>query len=845
MLLFNLFSLIKTAREMGKDVATGALQYHLALRRLNRQFRSRPVRGRFQTLGKVSGFDSLPHGLVIHAERGHLEIIFTAPDIVRVRMSRTGTFAPPFSYALAQVDWPPVTVQTGSDGTHVTLQSDQLVCRVRRDTCHLTVETPSGETVSTDSEGFAFREDQVRWTRQLPADETCHGLGQRAAGLNLRGHEWALWNADPVLYNRGDDPVYFSIPFYLGVRPTQAVGILWDNPARGAVDTGSKNADEMSFFAESGELRFYLIAGPTAAAILERYTTLTGRIPLPPIWTLGFHQCRWSYDSEAEFRTLAKEFRERRLPCDVLYFDIDYMDGFRCFTWNRERFPMLPKLLSDLEAQGFKSVAIIDPGIKVDPDYDVYKDGLRQGVFLTYPNGKLVSAPVWPGTCHFPDFSKAAVRAWWGGYVARLVQAGFAGLWNDMNEPALITGFGTNTLPDYVVHDWDGAGQTHVGGGHNTYGLLMARATREGLRKAKPDQRPFVMTRAGFAGAQRYTSSWTGDNVSTWDHLKLSISMVLNLGLSGMPVSGPDVGGFGGAPDGELFARWMQVGSMLPYFRVHSAKGTPRQEPWSFGPQVEAISRQAIELRYRLLPYLYSVFAQASQQGMPIIRPLFMADPADDHLRECDDAFMLGDALLVAPIVEKGATQRTLYLPKGVWYEFDTGKLIDGARSVSIDAPLERLPLYVRAGKVLPMWPLMQYVGEKPLEEMHLRAFAGSNETTFYEDSGQGLDYQNGAYRWSYFTCKFLPSGQFAVEWRRAGQYTPPYAQVRVELVGISGEPEAVMIDGQNAPIWYYEAGMVEFVTRPFSEARIVGRSPQSSGAQQTLPRPPRSSSDT
>jgi alpha-glucosidase len=815
------------------------LRYNAAARARTRRFGQKPPRGRFQSLGQVIGVEQTARGLHVQAERGYLAIEFVTPDVVRVRMRQTADFPPPFSYAIANIDWPAVTPRYRSEQASLSVSAGQLICRIERSSCRLTFLTAGGQVVCQDKDGIAWREREVRWTRQLPQQEGCFGLGERAHGLNLRGERLALWNTDPHHYKRGDDPLYASIPFYLGLQPGRACGILWDNPARGYVDLGATRPDEMTFLAEDGELRFYLFVGPNTAEVLKQYTDLTGRMPLPPLWALGFHQSRYSYESEAVFHQVAKEFRERKLPCDVLYFDIDYMDGFRVFTWDRKRFPTLPGLLADLSRQGFKSVAIIDPGIKVDPGYDVYDDGVKQDVFLKYPDGALTTGPVWPGDSHFPDFTSARVRAWWAEQVAPLIYAGFTGFWNDMNEPTIFI-HSNNTLPDYVVHDWDGAGRSHLQGGHNVYGMLMARATREGLQKQRPDQRHFVMTRAAYAGAQRYTSAWTGDNMSTWDHLRLSISMVLNMGLSGMAFTGPDVGGFAGTPDGELYTRWMQLGSMLPYFRAHTANGTPAQEPWSYGESYEKIARAALELRYQLLPYIYSTVAQCAQSGIPIARPLFMADPTDDNLRTIDDSFMLGDSLLVAPVLEKGATKRDVYLPRGVWYEYHTGKLIDGAQRVTVDAPLERLPLYVRAGRVIPMWPVMQYVGEKRLDEARLRVYAGSGETTIYEDAGEGLGYQHGDYRWSYFTCKFLPSGQFAIEWRRAGQYQPPYQQVRVEVVGISGEPESVALDGQSAPIWYYEDGIVEYIVKPFAETRVIGRSHTSSEAQQTIPRRPR-----
>jgi alpha-glucosidase len=347
------------------------------------------------------------------------------------------------------------------------------------------------------------------------------------------------------------------------------------------------------------------------------------------------------------------------------------------------------------------------------------------------------------------------------------------------------------------------------------------------------------MTRAAYAGAQRYASSWTGDNIATWDHLRLSLSMVLNLGLSGIPLTGPDVGGFAGTPDGELFARWMQLGSMLPYFRVHSAKGKPPQEPWSYGELYESINRKTLERRYQLLPYLYSAVAQCAQDGTPIARPMFMADPGDPALRDLDDQFMLGDALLVAPVLEPGSVDRKVYLPRGVWYEYATGRMIDGARQITAAAPLDALPLYARAGQVIPLWPVMQHTGEQPLDELRLRVYAGNGESTVYEDAGEGLAYQQGDYRWSYFTCKFLASGQFALEWRRTGRYQPAYQQVRVEIVGISGEPQSVMLDGQGAPVWYYESGIVELVAGTFDDAHIIGQGGESGPAEDTLLHPP------
>lgn len=832
-------SWISVGRDMGLAPLWDALRYRGMKWYVQRRYRRPRPSGPFQTPGRVLSSEPCPNGLILRAERASVELIALGEEVVRVRLSPSGDFAPIFSYAVIGGGEPPRTLRISEQIQTILLETERMLCQVHRDTCHLTLLTPHGHLLSEDAEGLAWRGPEVRWSRRLPPDESCHGLGERASGFNLRGKRLGLWNTDPGAgYKRDSDPLYTSIPFYAGVRGELAFGVLWDNPARGTVDLGASDRATMTFSAEEGELCFYLLAGPTLPDVMRQFTALVGRMPLPPLWALGFQQSRWSYKTPAEFRRLAHEFRTRQLPCDVLYFDIDYMDGYRVFTWDREVFTDLPGLVDELAAQGFKSVAILDPGIKVDARYSVYQSGLREDVFLKLPNGRPVTAPVWPGMCHFPDFTRPAAREWWAGHVRHLVETvPFAGLWNDMNEPAVIAYRAGITLPDAVQHDWEGLGRSHAGGGHNVYGMLMARATREGMAQARPDARPFVMTRAAYAGAHRYTSSWTGDNAATWDHLRLSISMVLNCGLSGMAFTGPDVGGFAGEPDGELFARWMQAASLLPYFRVHTMAGTAPQEPWSYGERVEAIARRSLEWRYRLLPYLYSVTAQCAQDGLPIVRPVLLADPADARLHGIDDAYLVGDALLVAPVLEPGATTRTVVLPRGTWYELDTGQAVVGGQTVTVAAPLERLPVYVRAGAVIPLWPVMQYVGERPVEELLLRVYAGDGESAFYEDAGEGLAYQQGDYRWSYFTVQLLSSGSLAIEWRRTGSYEPPYRQVRVEVIGWADELETVLVDGQGAPVWYSENGVVEFIAPPFGEVRLVPRTEAS--CADTLPHRP------
>lgn len=789
-----------------------------------------------QTLGRIESFQSIDGGLLVQTQNAALSLMFLAPNLLQVRVRPDRQFPEAFSYAIDANFKPSVPKATiTEDANAVLVGAGAMACLISRNDSRLQVILPSGQHISIDSgNGLAWRGEEVFWTRHLPRQERCHGLGQRASNLNLRGKKLAFWNWDNTDYKRDTDPVYYSIPFYLGVHEQYALGILWDNPARGSVDLGAVSPEQMQFSSETGELRFYIIGDLSADKVLKRYFELSGAPLLPPLWAFGYHQSRWSYTPSGKFRQIATEFRKRQIPCDVLHFDIDYMDGYRVFTWNKQTFGDMAFLLKELKTQGFKSVAIVDPAIKADPAYEAFASGKAAGVFHTYPDGSLFLAPVWAGESAFPDFTNPSTRTWWANRIASLVELGFDGLWNDMNEPVVFAPKSSATLPDYIPAEWDGRKSTHLAGAHNVYGMQMSRATCAGILKARPDERIFTLTRAGYAGSQRYGGSWTGDNDATWDHLRLSLSMVLNLGLSGVVFTGPDIGGFRGKASPELYARWIQAASLFPFFRTHTAAGTPDQEPWSYGPEVEAIARKFINLRYQLLPYIYSSFAQCASVGKPLIYPTFLYDPEDSRLHNQDDVFMLGEALLVAPILENGARSREVYLPRGVWYDFWTGKLIDGSRTVTVEAPLDSMPIFAKAGKVIPMWETQQYVGEKTINELKIVAYAGSGETTIYEDRGHGLNYLNGDYRWSYFTLSFLSSGQFAIDWRTAGNYTPPYTKARLEVVGISNEPERVLVDGQQAAVWFFERGIVEILGKPFQSVRLVGKARDDSSAAKT-----------
>jgi alpha-glucosidase len=723
---------------------------------------------------------------------GVLRLDILAEDLVRFRLLPAGrqSAPPPFSYALdPDAEWPPVTFGLEEGANGLTIRTGRLICRVDKVPCRLSFYDARGRPLSEAAGGLGFRGQGAFCTRRLAEAEAIYGLGEKAFDLNLRGRTVEMWNTDPETFAPGVDPIHLCIPTLIAQRQGRAYGLFFDNPGRARFDLGQTLSEQLRYEADSGELCGYFFGGPGMADVLARYTQLTGRMSLPPRWMLGFQQCRWSYYPEAKVRALAAEFRQRRIPCDALYLDIHYMDGYRVFTWNRDRFPDPPGLVADLREQGFRLLTILDPGIKVDPGYSVHDEGLDRDVFCKLPDGSLFQGPVWPGPCYFPDFTDPEVRAWWGGLYRPLLEIGVAGFWNDMNEPAIFGG----SMPSAVIHNYEGQGACH-GEIHNAYGLQMARASAEGLARLRPGERLPVISRSGYAGLQRYALVWTGDNHSTWAHLRLGVSMCLNLGLSGIAFCGPDIGGFAGDCDGELLARWTQVGALTPFFRNHSALGTCQQEPWAFGEPYESICRRWIELRYELLPYLYTAFWQASRSGLPVMRPLALAFPGDLRTYSLDDQFLLGDALLAAPIGRPGQYSRPVYLPGKVWYNYWTGERSSG--DIEADAPLEQMPFFVRAGSVLPLAPIMQHTGEWPPEALKLHVYPGEGESWLYEDDGHSLAYREGACQVTRFFCD-LAGGELNLRREVKGDYHPGYDRFEIQIHGLDAAPRALRIDGE------------------------------------------------
>ncbi|MEO0564461.1 MAG: TIM-barrel domain-containing protein, partial [Chloroflexota bacterium] len=543
--------------------------------------------------------------------------------------------------------------------------------------------------------------------------------------------------------------------------------------------------------------------------VLKRYTDIVGRTPIPPLWYLGYHQSRFSYTSQRELKQIADDLRTHRIPCDALYLDIHYMDSYKVFTWELDQFSSPRAMLDDLHNQGFKVIAILDPAIKQEPGYEVYESGVEDDVFLTDANGERLTVVVWAGESHLPDFTRRGVRAWWSGQAQKLLESGVDGIWNDMNEPAVFTVDGAATVPDPILHRLDGDETVPHTGAHNFYGHFMAEASFRALQAHDSNKRCVNITRAGFAGTQRYASCWTGDVTSNWEHLQQMIPTVLNMGLSGIPLTGADIGGFRGDTTAELLTRWTQAGALMPFFRNHSAIDTIAQEPWVFGQPYLDYVREAIELRYRLMPYIYTQAAIASEYGYPLVRPVFTTDTRRVESRLIDNCYMLGDAVLVTPVLQEGARQRTLHLPRGLWFDYWTQTQVIGGRSVTVDAPLGHLPLFVKAGAVLPTWDVSQNFSNGSPNQLKLQVFPGKFETVLYEDAGEGIAYQHGDYRWVYMASSWY-NNRLRINRRITGAYLPEYETINVRIFGFDEEPLAVDVDGQGAPVWYYEEKVIE-----------------------------------
>ncbi|MDB6115946.1 MAG: Alpha-glucosidase, partial [Lacunisphaera sp.] len=689
-----------------------------------------------QPIGALASFSRTAAGLtVVCTDRSEIQLGVLAPDLVRVRAA----FGQPLpavdhSWAIERTAWEvvPWTLAEQPDGLHLATAELEIV--IRRDP--LLIEFRDAGThrlINADQRPMAFDPagGTVAAAKRLGWDEHFYGLGEKAARLDKRRGEFSMWNSDTPGYVEGTDPIYQSIPFYLGWEAGAADGIFFDNSYRTHFDFGSSNQEAIEFSAEGGEMNYYFFRGPGMKKILARYADLTGHMSLPPLWALGHQQSRYSYYPDTLAEAIVDRYRADDLPLDVLHLDIHYMNGYRDFTWDPRRFPD-PKGFTDrLRAKGVKVVTIVDPGVKFQPpapgatdptehpelapqdqSYYAFNQGKAGDFFLKRKNGEPYIGRVWPGDSVFVDYTLPAAARWWGGMLRAYTDQGVAGIWTDMNEPADFIDRLGKSQGD-VLFD-DGGTHSPYAKNRNVFALGMARATYEGLARLRPNERPFVITRAGYAGIQRYSTMWTGDNNCSWESLALTIPMFATLGLSGQPFVGADIPGFRGTADGELLARWYEAGFLAPLCRNHAENRSYDHEPWRFGTYYEDIVRKYLKLRYRLLPFLYTTLEEAHRTGVPLFRPLLLNYQDDPNTLALDDEFMIGSDLLVAPVLHPSVTSRLVYLPRGAWYDFWTSARLAGGTTVTANAPLDVVPLFVRAGSIIPSGPEMNFVDEKP-----------------------------------------------------------------------------------------------------------------------------------
>ncbi|MBK8444561.1 MAG: DUF4968 domain-containing protein [Sphingobacteriales bacterium] len=737
-----------------------------------------------EAAGAIIAFHKQPQGVSGSTDNGvYFEITIYSDACIRLQYRRQEPPAAAFSYAVAGQPQQHTIWQLRETATHYIISTALLQLHLQKEALRCTFYNAVGTLLNADDPAFgvSWIGNEATVYKTLQPEERFIGLGEKTGNLDRRGSAYTHWNTDYFAYPEHADPLYVSIPFYIGVHQGTQYGIFVDKSQRSVFNFGASNHRFAYFAVQDDEVDYYFLHDNDVAGILRAYSQLTGTLPLPPLWALGFQQCRYSYYPDTEVLTLAQTFRDKQIPADVLYCDIHYMDAYKVFTWHQQYFPQPKKMIAALRKQGFHLTLILDPGIKTEEGYEPYESGLQEDVFIKYPDQSNYSASVWPGVCYFPDFTKPDTRRWWGKRVGNLVQQGLDSFWNDMNEPA---SWGQCT-PDLLEFDYEGEGATHKQA-RNIYGMQMARATYEGAVQHLKGKRPFVLTRAGFAGIQRYAAVWTGDNVSNDGHLLLGVRLLNSLGLSGVGFCGVDIGGFCGDASPVLFSRWISIGAFSPFFRCHSMINSRDSEPWSFGEEAEEIARNYIALRYRLLPYLYSLFYEATQSGLPPMRSLAITHTHDERIYQGDfqHQFMFGNSLLICPC-DSHQRFTKVYLPQGSdWYSLHSDDYYTGGQEMIVEAPAERLPIFVKAGGMLLLQSVVQYTAQKPEDTLEIHVYDSEqnsdDEMLYYEDDGETYQYQKNdecliwKIKWN------TASKTLSVQEKFVGNYTSKFTKARV-----------------------------------------------------------------
>lgn len=761
-----------------------------------------------------------------------LKVTILRDSLIRFRFTTKGYFSNDFSYAIDKSQLHGYNfLNVTEEENHFEIRTSKVKCKIKKADLRLSIYDLNDFLILEDELGFHWEESYeyggniVKMSKASKDGECFYGLGDKATQMNLKGKRVENFATDQYAYHKDQEPLYKVVPFYIGLHNKQSYGIFFDNTFRTFFDFCQERRNVTSFWSEGGEMNYYFVYGPQMQDVVTTYTDLTGKPELPPLWVLGYHQCKWSYYPESKVKEITSKFRELKIPCDAIYLDIDYMDGFRCFTWNKDYFPDPKKMVAELAEDGFKTIVIIDPGIKIDKKYWVYQEGLEKDYFCKRADGPYMKGKVWPGECNFPDFTNPVVREWWAGLFKELIsEIGVKGVWNDMNEPAVME-VPNKTFPMDVRHVYDGNPCSHRKA-HNIYGTQMARATYHGVKRFVYPKRPFVITRSAYSGAQRYTSSWTGDNVATWEHLWIANIQVQRMSISGMGFTGSDIGGFAEQPTGELYARWIQLGVFHPFCRTHSSGDHGNQEPWAFDEEVINITRKFVNLRYQLLPYLYTMFWQYIQEGVPMLKPLVYYDQDDTQTHYRNDEFIFGNHILVCPILEPNALGRRMYIPRGEWYNYWTNEFAIGGREVWVDSKFDEIPVFVKAGSIIPKYPVQQYVGELEFDELILDYYfkIGKEKSEVYEDAQDGYDYKKG--RFSFLSLRTIGKEKEAIiQLYKEGKYETPYTKYKINFIGLPFKVTEIEIDNEKIEfnVTDFETNHFLIVEKEFNELHLIG----------------------
>jgi len=686
-----------------------------------------------QSIGAVNSYQKTDHGIEGRTPQGSFAVSVYSEHVVRIQVSKK---AKPdnFSYSLldnSPPNFPAFSVKETPDNK-IVLSTASLAVEIERSPRFRVIFKDAqgailNEDAPGDGLGTALSGDKITIYKSLQQGERFVGLGEELGNLDRRGSVVTLWNTDDYKYDDPRIPMYVSIPFFIGLHHQQIYGIYFDNSFRSVFNFGASNKRFSSYTFDGGDRDEFFIHDVSVGKILQHYTSLTGRMPMPPRWSIGYQQSRDTYSPQQKALWIAGTLREKKIPADGVVLDADYLKDYEPFRINLERFPDMRGLADKLHGMNLELTASVNPGIRIDETYPAYQSLLQQGLFLKYTDGQPYVADISPNTNLYPDFTNPKARAWWIDNMKIYQDGGINGYWNDMNEPAIDGG----AMPDNVVFNFDGRGAT-TAEAHNYFGMLMARSSYESFQKFGGNKRPFVLSRSGFAGIQRYAAVWSGDNQARDEHILLGALLNNQMGLAGVPFTGPDLGGYIGDGNKELFKRWIETGAFSPYMRDHREQLGAANEPWAYGEEAEIIAKTYIGFRYCLMPYLYSKFRETSESGIPISRCLCIDNPFDEKVYEqqYQYEFQFGDALLVNPMTSKEKT-KTTYLPAGDWYDIFSDERIPGQRELSAEYPAYRIPIFIKASTILPLQSQVLSTRDKPSDTLYVHVFYGARPHSF------------------------------------------------------------------------------------------------------------------